>query len=490
MKILLASSEAVPFVKTGGLADVTGALPRALAQLGNEVYLILPKYRQVDEKKYRLNKIGTGIQTPISHRLEPGELYKLEAAPNFQVVFIRNDAYYDREYLYGPPNGDFEDNAERFIFFSRAVLEAAQALDLRPDILHCHDWQTGLVPVYLKSAYHSAPSLRQCASVFTIHNINYQGLFWHYDLELTNLGWEFFTPQSLEFYGKISFLKGGIVFADSVTTPSRKYLEEIQTPEFGGGLHGVVRSRKGDLWGIPSGADYDEWDPAKDVFIKEKYDPSHVRGKKTCKAELQREFGLQVRDDIPVIAAPSHFSDQKGFDLISQIADDLISQGVQLVVSGTGEERYQLLLTALNQKYPAQVGVRFGGPSEIDHRIEAGADMLLMPSRSEPCGLTQIHGLKYGTVPIVRATGGLDDTIEDFDPGTGRGNGFKFTNYSPSCLLKTVERALMAYHDGGAWEKLMLQGMSADFSWFKTGQAYQEVYEKTLEKKQLRESPR
>ncbi len=487
MKIFLASSEAVPFAKTGGLADATGALPRALARMGHEVYLILPKYRQVDEKRFRLSKTGIELQIPISHRTENGELYLSERAENFQVIFIRKDSYYDREYLYGPPSGDFEDNAERFIFFSRAVLEAAQKLDIQPDIIHCHDWQTGLVPVYLKTAYRSAPALSRTASLFTIHNIGYQGLFWHYDLEMTNLGWEFFTPQALEFYGKISFLKGGIVFADTVTTISRKYMEEIQTPEFGRGLHGVLRSRGQDLCGIGNGADYEEWDPAKDPLISERYDPSHLQGKKTCKADLQRAFGLPVEEKTPVIASISPFSDQKGFDLISGFIEDAIPLGPQFVFLGNGDEKYHQFLSGISEKYPGQVAVRIGGDTEAAHKIEAGADMLLMPCRSEPSGLRQIYGLKYGTVPIVRATGRLDDAVEDFNPGTEEGNGFKFEQYSPSCLLKTVERAVQIYRRADVWEKLMIRGMSADFSWDKCAREYLDVYEKTRARKQLRE---
>jgi starch synthase len=489
MKILLASSEAVPFAKTGELADVTGALPRALAQMGHEVYLLLPKYRQVDEKRFRLTKTGTELQIPISHRTEKGDLYVWEAAPNFQVIFIRKDAYYDREYLYGPPNGDFEDNAERFIFFSRAVLEAAQALDLQPDVIHCHDWQTGLIPVYLKTAYRSSPSLSRTASLLTIHNIGYQGLFWHYDLEMTNLGWELFTPQALEFYGKINFLKGGIVFADAISTVSRKHMEEIQTPEFGCGLQGVLRGRRQDLWGIGNGVDYEDWDPARDPLICEHYDASRLDGKKLCKADLQREFGLPVEDRIPLIGSLSTLSDQKGFDLLSRVMEDLIPLGAQFVFLGTGEEKYHQFFSGMGEKYPAQVALRLGLYPEAAHKIEAGADMLLMPSRCEPWGQDQIYSLKYGTVPIVRATGGLDDTVEDFNPRTGDGNGFKFKEYSPACLVKTVERAVQFYRQGDVWERLMIRGMSADFSWEKSAREYLDLYEKTRARKQFRELP-
>jgi len=286
MKILFASSEAVPFAKTGGLADVSGALPRAFAQMGHEVFLLLPKYRAVDETRFQLTRSGVSLKVPISQRVETAEVYSAEPAPGFHALLIRKDAYYDRDQLYGTASGDFEDSAERFTFFSRSIVEAALGLELNPDIIHCQDWQTGLAPVYLKTLYRNVPSLQQAASIFTVHNIGYQGVFWHYDMQMTNLGWELFTPQALEFYGKINFLKGGIVFADAVTTVSRKYMEEIQTPEFGAGLDGVLRDRRADLYGILNGVDYEAWSPLKDPFIKERYGPTELEGKRACKADL------------------------------------------------------------------------------------------------------------------------------------------------------------------------------------------------------------
>jgi starch synthase len=362
---------------------------------------------------------------------------------------------------------------------------AEAALELKPDIIHCNDWQTGLTPVYLKTLYRTFPSLAQTASVLTIHNIAFQGLFWHYDLLLTNLGWELFTPQALEFYGKLNFLKGGIVFADAVTTVSRKYMDEIQTPEFGAGLEGVLHDRRKDLYGILNGADYEEWSPSKDPFIKEKYGPSDWKGKKACKEDLQREFYLTLDPDIPLLGVISRLTDQKGFDLLAEIMEDLMSLGLQFVLLGTGEEEYNLLFQKIGQKYPQQAGIRIAFDNALAHKIEAGADMFLMPSRYEPCGLNQIYSLKYGTVPIVRATGGLDDTIQDFDPVGGEGNGFKFQDYSSSALLCAVKLALEAYRDKALWEKLMIRGMARDFSWEQSARAYVKVYEDILTKKRL-----
>jgi starch synthase len=490
MKILFASSEAVPFAKTGGLADVSGSLPRVLAEMGHEVFLILPKYRSIDEKRFPLTKTGITLKVPIALRVETAEVYSCESVPRFHSLFLRKDAYYDRDQLYGTPSGDFEDNAERFTFFSRALLEAALALDINPDIIHCNDWQTGLAPVYLKTLYRNSSSLKPAASVFTVHNIGYQGLFWHYDLQLTNLGWELFTPQALEFYGKINFLKAGMVFADAVTTVSRKYMEEIQTPEFGAGLNGVLRDRKEDLYGILNGVDYDEWSPAKDPFIREQYGPADLKGKRACKADLQREFGLELRPEIPLIGMISRLDEQKGFDLIEAIMEKLMELGPQCVLLGTGKEKYHLLLESLQKKYPQQLGVKIAFNNVLAHKIEAGADMFLMPSRYEPCGLNQIYSLKYGTVPIVRATGGLDDTIADFNPLSAAGNGFKFRDYTASSLLEAIQRALQAYRDRPLWENLMVRGMLADFSWERSASEYLKVYQETLEKKKSRTAGR
>jgi starch synthase len=481
MKILFASPEAVPFAKTGGLADVAGTLPKVLAQMGHEVNLILPKYRGIDGRRFPASSAGMVLKVPVSQKVISGEVYALDMAPHFRALLVRKDAYYDRDHLYGSPSGDYEDNAERFIFFCRAALEAARSL--RPDIIHSHDWQSGLVPVYLKTLYAADPLLARVPSVFTIHNIAYQGLFWHYDLPLTNLGWELFTPQALEFYGKLNFLKGGIVFADAVTTVSRKYMEEIQSAEFGAGLEGVLRDRRADLYGILNGVDYDDWSPARDSWIRTPYDAGRLAGKKECKRDLQEAFGLPGDGKIPVIGIISRLVEQKGFDLIAAAMDELLLEGVQLAVLGSGEEKYQTLLKSLAQKNPGRIGLKIGFDNPLAHKIEAGADMFLMPSRFEPCGLNQIYSLKYGTVPIVRAVGGLDDTIEDYRPETGLGTGFKFKEYTSARMMEAVRRALEVYRERPAWEKLMIRGMAADFSWDRSARAYADLYRDLLRKK-------
>ncbi|MGC8811179.1 MAG: glycogen synthase, partial [bacterium] len=371
MRILFASPEAVPFVKTGGLGDVSGALPRALAKLGAEVFLILPKYRQVEEKKFSLKKTGQIVKVLLGGKTEVGEIWTTELAPNCQVLFVQQDKYYDRDYLYTTPSGDYEDNAERFIFFSRAILEAALVLEIKPDVIQCNDWQTGLTPVYRRTIYKGLAALNKAVTAFTIHNIAYQGLFWHYDMPMTNLGWELFTPQALEFYGKINFLKGGIVFADAVITVSRKYKEEIQTPEFGCGLDGVLRDRQADLYGILNGVDYSEWSPEIDSYIKQKYSSSDLSGKKICKIDLQREFGLPVSEEIPLLATISRLTEQKGCDLLAATMEEMVKMNLQFVILGTGDEKYHLLFQDLQAKYPQHIGVKISFDNALAHKIEA-----------------------------------------------------------------------------------------------------------------------
>lgn len=483
MRILFASSEAVPFAKTGGLGDVSGALPRALAKLGAEVFLIMPKYQQVDEEKFALKKTGQIVRVPLGEKTEVGEILTTELAPNYHVLFIQQDKYYDRDYLYTTPSGDYEDNAERFIFFSRAILETALVLELRPQVIQCNDWQTGLTPVYHKTIYKGLEMLKETSTAFTIHNIAYQGLFWHFDMPMTHLGWELFTPQALEFYGKINFLKGGIVFADAVITVSQKYKEEIQTPEFGCGLEGVLRDRQADLYGILNGVDYSEWSPEVDPFIKQRYSSADFSGKKICKIDLQREFGLPISEDIPLFATISRLTEQKGCDLLAATMEEILKMNLQFVILGTGDEKYHLLFQDLQAKYPRQMGVKIGFDDILAHKIEAGADIFIMPSRYEPCGLNQIYSLRYGTVPIVRATGGLDDTIIDYDSENNAGNGFKFHEYSSAALLASVKRALQVFQNKDLWYKLMRQGMAKDFSWDRSAKEYLAVYEKIKVKK-------
>lgn len=482
MRVLFAASEVVPFAKTGGLADVAGALPRALARLGTDVRVVMPKYRPVDAVRYELRDTGLVLEVPISDRTEraavlEGRLDGGDGGPAVPVYFLAAPRYYDRDGLYGLAGKDYDDNAERFVFFSRAVVELARLGPFAPDLFHCHDWQTGLVPAYLKHACAGDPRVGGAATVFTIHNLGYQGLFWHYDMHLTGLGWELFSPEGIEFWGKLSFLKAGLVFADLLTTVSPTYAKEIQTPEMGHGLDGVLRARADRLVGILNGIDVEEWNPETDPHVARNYSARALAGKKACKADLQRTFGLPVKPRVPLFGVISRLADQKGFDLLAPLLPSLVERGVQLVLLVSGDPAHEDLFQAMARRWPKQIGVRIAYDGVLAHRIEAGADVFLMPSRYEPCGLNQMMSLRYGTVPVVRATGGLDDTVVEADPAQ-EGNGFKFREYDTAAFLAAIDRALALYQDARAWQAVMRRGMAADFSWDASARRYLDVYER------------
>ncbi len=493
MKIAFVSSEVVPFSKTGGLADVSGALPKYLAALGHKVAVFTPLYRQVRDK-FKLVKSKQTVSVPVGAETVTGEIWK-GAFPGTKVpvYFIGNDTYFDRDGLYGDAKGDYEDNLSRFVFFSRAVLEALKALKFKPDVIHSNDWQSGLVPIYCKVVYNDDPFISQAANVYTVHNLAYQGLFWHWDLPLVNIGWEHFNYRELEFFGKINFMKGGVVFADMVTTVSATYAKEIQSDEeLGAGLQGVLTERAENLRGILNGIDYADWDPATDNFLTAKYSVGKLGGKAECKAALQKESGLAEKPRTALVAMITRLVDQKGLDLVAAIIDEMMKEDLQLVVLGTGLEKYHVLLTEMAQKYPRKCALFLKFDNALAHRIEAGADMFLMPSRYEPCGLNQMYSLKYGTVPVVRATGGLADTVTDATPETiraGTANGFSFVPYEGSALLETLRRALAAYCDESKWSKLVATGMQQDWSWARSAAEYEKVYEETTAEKRANGTP-
>jgi len=480
MKILLASSEMVPFSKTGGLADVAGALSKALGMLGHEVCAVVPLHKVTKDKGFAVEDIDCTFSVPMSDREEFGEIFKTKLG-NVTVYFIGKEAYYGRDHLYGTPKGDYADNAERFIFFSKAVLELCNVLDFEPDVIHCNDWQAGLIPIYLNTLLKDEPNFRSVASIFTIHNIGYQGLFWHLDMHLTNLPWDLFNPEGIEYYGKINLLKAGIVGADVVNTVSPRYAREIQTKEFGCGMEGILRKRADRLYGVLNGVDYEEWKPETDKYIAMRYGPSNLAGKAVCKKDLLEQYGLPVLDDTPLLGIISRLADQKGFDILAPIIDRIVERDYQLVLLGTGEEKYHELFTDIAKKYPQRVGVKLAFSNELAHKIEAGADIFLMPSRYEPCGLNQMYSLKYGTVPLVRATGGLDDTIIDYPTyRSPSGNGFKFEEYSSEGLLAKLKEALAFYHNKEEWERIMINAMACDFSWDASAKKYEELYKKAI----------
>jgi starch synthase len=477
LRILMAASEVTPFAKTGGLGDVLGALPVALQELGASIHVVMPAYRTIDwaaagaenDGVLEVWMGGTRRETSLRHARHRG----------VPVSFVVADEFFDRDHLYGGPGGDYPDNAERFAFFARAVLALATRLEPPPDVLHCHDWQTGLVPVFAHADGAVLPAPPR--TVLTVHNLGYQGLFPPAVWPLLGLDWSYFTPRNLEFYGLVNFLKGGLVHADALTTVSRRYAEEILEPEQGHGLDGVLRERRDAVIGILNGVDYTEWDPAHDRHLVARYDAEDLGGKARCKAGLQAELGLRVAPHTPLLGMVSRLADQKGFDILSAVLPELLRLDLQLVILGSGDARYESALAAEGRRAPDRLAVRIAFDEPAAHRIEGGADAFLMPSRYEPCGLNQMYSLRYGTVPVVRATGGLDDTISEFDPVSGRGNGFKFAPYTPEALLGAIRRALDVYHRPAAWRRAIANGMACDFSWRGPAARYLELYRGLLQ---------
>ncbi|HUM05621.1 MAG TPA: glycogen synthase GlgA [Terriglobales bacterium] len=476
MHIAFVASECVPFSKTGGLADVVGALPKALAALGHQVSVYLPRYRQT--KLTDPQTVVRSITVPFDDKYRFCSVMTAGSSSGVRFYFIDYPPYFDREALYGTSAGDYPDNAERFALFSRAVLEASKVLGV-PHVFHCHDWQSALLPVLLRTLYAEDPAFRDVATVFTIHNMGYQGLFPPDILPLLMLPWDLFTIAKMEFFGQVNFLKGALVVSDFITTVSKKYSQEIQTTEYGFGLEGVLRNRAATVTGILNGVDYDDWSPQTDKFASAKYSPQDLAGKKQCKADLLNTFGVASPDlSLPVIGIVSRFAAQKGFDLISQIMDRLAREEMIVVALGAGDKPYEEMFQRLNRQFPNKIAVKVAYDNAVAHKIEAGADMFLMPSKYEPCGLNQIYSLKYGTVPIVRATGGLDDTIEPWDARTGKGTGFKFSDYNGESLLATIKQALLAFRDQSSWQTLMRNGMGKDFSWGASAREYGKIYDR------------
>ena len=484
MHIVFAASECVPFAKTGGLADVVGALPPELVKLGHEVTVYLPLYAGVRRQiKGELKYAVRSITIPFEYYNRFAGIVDGGKRAGVQCYFIDCPELFDREGLYGTVAGDYPNNWERFGLFCRAVLEAAKLLGV-PDVFHVHDWQAALIPVYLRTTYDSDPLLKNAGVVLTIHNAAYQGAFQPATTERLLFPWEIFTMDKLEQFDNFNFLKGGLVYSDILTTVSRKYAEEIQTPEFGNQLDSVLRGRAAVLRGILNGVDYAQWNPATDANLVAHYTPENLAGKRECRADLLRAFGLeQVKDSTPVIGIVSRFALQKGFDLVEQIAGRLSELDVAVVALGSGEPVYEKFFRDWAFWNKANVAVRIGYDDALAHKIEAGADMFLMPSLYEPCGLNQIYSLTYGTVPVVRATGGLDDTIEEWDPKQGTGTGFKFKGMRAEGLRDAIDRALAAFEDKEGWKKLMLNGMARNYSWEQPAREYTAVYEEAAKKR-------
>jgi starch synthase len=487
LKIFYVASEVTPFAKTSGLADVAGALPKYLKNLGHDTRVMMPNYKEINERKYTLRDVIRlqGIELKIGN-----ESYYANGKSAFvpdskvQVYFLDNKHFFDREGLYcdSKTGVEYKDNAERFIFFSKGCLETLKLLHWQPDIIHCNDWQTALIPLFLKSIYKEDTFFKNTKTVLSIHNVANQGNFEPSAVQKASLPDSlFYTGSPLELCGKFSFLKAGIEYADVLTTLSESYARAIQGSEYGCGLEAVIKKRKNELFGIMNGIDDELWNPEKDNFIPFQYNSRNLSGKLENKKELLKAFNLEFYEEIPLFASISYIVDREGFELIQAIIEDLMQMELQFVILSARDNKYNNLFKAIQDKHPKKFGFKLGFDNQLDHLIEAGADVFLMPSRYEPCGLNQMYSLRYGTIPIVSETCGLADTVENFDPDTAiSGTGFVFKKYTPNELLKVVKKALRIYKKEDTWIKVIQNGMKKDYSWKSSAQKYVKVYQKLL----------
>lgn len=471
MKVLYVASEAVPFIKTGGLADVAFSLPKELRKLGIDIRVVIPKYKNIPEE-FKINlSVLREISVPVGWRNQYCGIQYLEY-DGVPYYFIDNEYYYKRDGIYG-----FYDDGERFAFFDRAVLEMIENIDFKPDIIHCNDWHTGMIIPLLDAHYREKSAYRNIKTIFTIHNLKYQGVFQQEILgDLLNLGQEYFNVDKLEFYGGVSFMKGGINYADMVTTVSESYAKEIQSPEFGEKLDGLLKKRNKDLYGIINGIDYDIYNPEKDPEIFSNYAVDSLENKETNKLQLQALLKLPMQKDIPIIGMISRIDVMKGFDLVVSIIEELLSLDIQLVVLGTGDPYFEAIFKDLADKYSEKLSANIMFSSSYAHKIYAGCDMFLMPSMFEPCGLSQLIALRYGTIPVVRETGGLKDTVNSYNEFTEEGNGFSFNSYNAHDMLFTIKRALGFYKDKSIWNKIIGNAMGGEYSWNGAAHIYEKLY--------------
>jgi starch synthase len=480
LNILIMAAEMVPFAKTGGLADVVAALPKALRSQGHDVRVAIPRYGRISSQRFELQPLLDRFSVPIDAGTEEASILTATAPGGVPVYLIDNDRYYARDGIYM-----YEDDADRFIFFCRATLEGVRLLDWRPDIIHCHDWHTAIVPNWLKTIYRGDPFYSRTACIYTIHNLAYQGVFGHRVLEIAGVDEFGFLahPDMPHLNEAVDFMSRGIHYADIVTTVSETYAQEILTPELGEGLDPLLRDRSNDLFGVLNGIDTEINNPSTDPQIAATYRANNLSGKAICKADLQAEAGLPQSPDTPIIGAISRLADQKGFDLIDQIAEPLLrDHQVQLVILGTGDQRYHDRLITLRARYPTQLALFLTFNATLTQKIYAGSDMFLMPSRFEPCGLGQMIALRYGSIPIVRATGGLADTVQNYNPTADDGNGFTFQPYEALSLYGAIVRALEHYRQPETWKHLIARSMAADHSWDASARRYVELYRRAVEK--------
>ena len=490
MKILHASSELHPYSKSGGLADMVGALTKSLAGAGHQVAVVTPLYRDIRERFPELRRADLEISVPLGTRTVSAEVWLIEPTANQTIYFIEQPGFYDRAGLYQENGVDYPDNAERFIFFAKCVVSLARSLPLGPEIVHVHDWQVGLAPLFIRQEKLQAGWGTAPATCLTVHNLAFQGIFPRAKYPLTNLPWDYFNPEGVEFYGSLSCLKAGILYADMITTVSPRYAREITTEALGCGLDGVLRGRQDSLVGILNGIDCDEWNTTRNPHLPFPYSPDHLEGKTQCKLALQRELGLPETSAIPLFGSISRLADQKGVDIQFGALEEMLATDMQFVLLGSGSTPYERAYQNLAQRFPQKVAVTIGYNHALSHRIEAAADFFLMPSRFEPSGLNQMYSLRYGTIPIVRATGGLDDSVIDITEDADQANGIKFYEYSARALAKAIRKALVLFASPQLLAHYRANGMSADFSWEKTESKNVEVYEAALQKSRGRLIPK
>lgn len=478
MKILYVAAEAVPFAKTGGLADVAGSLPKALKADGVDVRVIMPKFGKIPEAYRNAMEHVYDGELPVAWRKKYVGLDKYEL-DGVTYYFVDNEEYFNREGFYG-----YDDDAERFSFFSRAVLDLLPAMDFWPDVIHTNDWHAGLVNVFLKLEHMGDARYERIKTVYTIHNLKYQGVFPKDVMpDVLGLDWKYFNNGDLEFYDAVNFMKGGIIYADAITTVSKTYAKEIQYPYFGEHLDGLLRSREQDLSGIVNGIDYNVYNPRTDKYIFETYDEESLDRKLDNKIALQKSLGLPERRNVPLIAIVSRLVEPKGMDLVVRMMDEILQhEDIQLVVLGTGEKRYEDWFKGLAWRYPKKVSVNIYFSNELAQRIYAGADIFLMPSNYEPCGIGQLIALRYGTIPVVRQTGGLKDTVQQYNKYTQEGNGFVFENYNAHEMMYALKRALSFYGSYEIWHKIQFNAVQADYSWKRSAKEYEALYERLTAK--------
>lgn len=475
MKVAYIASEITPYASTGGLAEVAGALPGALARAGVEVVRFMPMYRGVIEGPLSVKHTGLKLTIPVGFRTYQAEIWQSDE-PGPRTYFVRRDEFFDRSQLYNLPTRDYDDNFERFVFFQKAVVAALDRLEFRADIVHCNDWQSGLIPYFLEHGIQGVSRGRKERVVFTIHNLAYPGVFPGSDYTLTNLPFNAFSVDTMEYYGQLSCMKAGVTGANLVTTVSPTYAREIQTPEHGFGLDGVLRGIQGRLVGILNGVDTTVWDPAQDTRIPANYDRSHMSGKRTCRHKLATRMRVRVDAETPLVGMVTRMVDLKGMDILAEAMPELMKRKLAMVILGSGQERYHEMTTKWAEAWPGRFGVRIGYDAQLAHEIQAGSDMVLIPSKYEPCGLTQFCSQRYGTLPVVHATGGLEDSVEDAAADGSSGTGIKFGEYSAAALVKAVDRALALHADSSAWNAVIARAMALDWSWERPAAAYLRAY--------------